>query len=272
MVNKMSSDPKIFLETVGLNVPRANYLWHIDDRRKMAYVETPKVACTSVKKFMMDQYYGAAFPLSGPGQVHDRSISPLKQLLAMRAQGAEDVIFGAQYRRFSFVRNPFSRLLSGYFDKLVNNEWERKRHLPLMGFEQGSHPTLLEFLERLKLQDDNKRDVHFATQSSLLEVDKVTYDYIGRFEGFRQNFQTFQSDFYGVGPATDSYETFGKHHASNANSKVLAQYGDAEAALVREIYAKDFVLFGYSEDIAKVNEQVSPVQLETLQAEACKIV
>jgi Sulfotransferase family len=267
----MSSDLKQLLQTVGINAPRANYLWHIDDVRKLAYVETPKVACTSIKKFMMDQYHGAVFPLSNNSQVHDRNISPLKQLFSMPAQDAENVIFGAQYRRFSFVRNPFSRLLSGYLDKLVNNDYERRRHLPLMGFELGSHPTLLEFLGRLKLQNDTERDVHFATQSSLLEVDTVTYDYIGRFEGFRQNFQDFQSDFYGVGPATDSYETFGKHHASDANSKVLAHYGDAEVALVREIYAKDFALFGYSEDIAKVNEPVPPVQLETLQAEACKI-
>ena len=67
------------LRKIRFGFPRVNYLTHIDNHRKIAYVETPKVACTSIKKFMMDQYVGGTFTLRRPGMVHDRRRSPLKQ-------------------------------------------------------------------------------------------------------------------------------------------------------------------------------------------------
>ncbi|MDP2520897.1 sulfotransferase family protein [Shimia thalassica] len=248
---------------LGANFARVNYLTHIDVERRLAYIETPKVACTSIKKFLMDQCVEGGFFLQNKNLVHDRSVSPLGQLSKMAGDDAM-AVWGNGYRRFSFVRNPFSRLLSGYLDKLVNNEFERKRHLPMMGFKPGSTPTLLEFLERLHAKPDVERDIHFATQSSLLMVEVVKYDFIGRFEGFKRDFLKVQQDFFDIESSHQSYESFGKHHASNANSKIEHYFGEREAELVREIYQRDFTLFGYSEDTKDASERMPPVRVETL--------
>lgn len=242
--------------------PRANYLTHIDDRRRLVYVETPKVACTSIKKFMMDQYAGDSFPLENKSHVHNRTISPLKQISELTTEDAL-AVYGPDFQRFSFVRNPFSRLLSGYLDKLVTNEYERNRHLPMMGFEPGSHPTLLDFLERLAKMTDVSRDIHFTTQSALLMVNRVDYTFIGRFEGFRQDFLRMQNLLYGIKHSDQSYEDFGKHHASNANEKLAQYYGPREVDLVLEIYHADFDFFGYSKDLARSDTRESPVDLWT---------
>lgn len=260
--------PVEMVRLLGVPFPRANYLTHIDDKRRLAYVETPKVACTSIKKFMMDQYAGGVFELENPNKVHDREVSPLKQLSELSPDQAK-AVWSPEYRRFSFVRNPFTRLLSGFLDKLVTNEYERQRHLPMMGFEQGSHPTLLEFLERLVEKPDAERDIHFTTQSSLLMVDKVEFDFIGRFEEFKRDFRRLRARYYGIPMPTESYEEFGKHHASNADEKVRQYFGTREADFVRHIYARDFALFAYPEDLERVGEQTSHLVCEDLRERAC---
>ncbi|MFD1510552.1 sulfotransferase family protein [Lacimonas salitolerans] len=256
-------DPNIIEGLLSAKFPRVNYLTHIDNNRRLVYVETPKVACTSIKKFMMDQYVGGVFDLPNVNDVHRREISPLKQLTTLSPEEAK-AIWSKEYRRFSFVRNPFARLLSGYLDKLVTNEFERQRHLPMMGFAPDSKPTLVEFLERLVKKSDAERDIHFATQSSLLMVDAVEYDYIGRFEGFKEDFLRLQATFYGIDHPTESYEVFGRHHASNAHEKIFQYYGPKEIELVREIYQTDFRLFGYSEAITQASHCEQPVKVEQL--------
>ena len=256
------------LRKIGFDFPRVNYLTHIDNVRKIAYIETPKVACTSIKKFMMDQYVEGTFELRRPGMVHDRRRSPLKQFKNLRPRDAVSILVGPEYRRFSFVRNPYSRILSGYLDKLVTNEYERARHLPMMGFEPGSQPTLLEFLDRLKGTEDAARDIHFSSQASLLMVEHVEYDFIGRFESFETDFLQLQASYFNVTRPNQSYESFGKHHASNANDKLARYYGPREVALVQEIFKRDFELFGYSEDISEAIQQAGPVDVRSLKASA----
>ena len=247
---------------------RINYLTHIDNTRRLAYVETPKVACTSIKKFMMDQYAGGEFVLENPNKVHDREVSPLKQMNELEAAAGRSV-WGPDYRRFSFVRNPFTRLLSGYLDKLVTNEFERQRHLPMMGFEQGSRPSLIQFLERLAQKPDHERDIHFMTQSALLMVEKVEYDFLGRFEEFKRDFSRLQTRYYGIPRPENSYEDFGKHHASNAGEKVREYIGSEEAELVKQIYRRDFALFDYPNTIDNVDDRPAHVVCEALRERAC---
>ena len=229
---------------MGVSFARINYLTHIDDRRKVVYIETPKVACTSIKKFMMDQYVDGTFNLYNRGDVHDRKVSPLRQISELPSKDVSR-IFGSEYKRFSFVRNPFSRLLSGYLDKIVTNDYERNRHLPLLGFDLEDRPTLLEFLERIARIDNSVRDIHFATQSSLLMLDNVYYDFIGRFENFDADFSRLKRKYYpGNYPKID-YKEFGMGHASNANSKIKEYFGTAEIDLVLEVYREDFQEFDY---------------------------
>ncbi len=38
---------------------KMNYLLNIDEARRIVYHETPKVACTSIKKYMIDQASGS---------------------------------------------------------------------------------------------------------------------------------------------------------------------------------------------------------------------
>ena len=240
----MDSDLKREIERdYGLRFPTYNYTVNIDDRRRIAYFETPKVACTSIKKYMRDRYDDRPVDLASSA-VHDRKTSPLKQLSALSATEAR-AVFGPTYRRFTFVRNPYTRILSAYLDKLITNEWERRRHLPALGFPLDVRPSFIEFLNKLSNISDGVRDIHYMTQTRLTgHINGLDLSYVGRFENFRDDFMRLKRDFFSD-PSTDDYASFGRHHASNASEQIANFYGADEAALVRDIYAIDFIAFGY---------------------------
>jgi Sulfotransferase family len=242
----------LLAQNFGTTAAKLNYLIHYDQDHNVAYFETPKVACTSIKKYMQDKVYGTPRNLEEKGLVHDRSLSPIQPLQDYEPDIIKAVFFG-DVRRFSFVRNPYSRILSGYLDKIVTNQWEKDRHLPTLGFAPNATPSLSEFLEALKRLPQDDHDIHFAKQSTLLQAKHVTYDFLGRFERFDEDFARLKDLFYND-TTNDNYATFGKHHASNAGDKVNTYFGTAERDLVLDMYGADFELLGYSTDIKKSSE------------------
>lgn len=252
--------------------PRLNYLVHVDDIRRIAYFETPKVACTSIKKYMQDTYAGAPVKLETKNQVHDRQRSPLKTLRNL-PDDEVDAVFEGDYKRFSFVRNPYTRTLSAYLDKIVTNQWERDRHLPMLGFERDAKVSFLEFLQAIAEIPDGKRDIHFTSQSSLLSTGQIDYDFLGAFERFDADFAHLKSALYDDA-MENNYAAFGKHHATGASEKVLSYYGFAEQALVEKLYHADFETFGYVKDIDRSQEppEFDGVDMMKLRARLSQLV
>ena len=224
---------------------KLDYLANIDEERRIVYFETPKVACTSIKKYMIDKASHESIELA-PSEVHNRQKSPLR-MLSSYSDDAVDLILSAQdgYRLFCFVRDPYSRVLSAYLDKIITNEWERKRHLPIFGFEQGARPKFVDFLHRLSRISDCDRDIHYITQARLTgRLGGLMMGFVGRFEDFKSDFLRLKSEFYDDA-STEDYQSFGKHHSSDAVNKLAAYYGDEERKIVRDIYSVDFAVYGY---------------------------
>ena len=238
-------------ERLGTRAPTLDYLFNPDPARGLAYMETPKVACTAIKQYMQDK---AADPEAGllPADVHDRGNSPLPMASTLPPALQRTLLLGAA-RRFSFTRNPYTRVLSAYLDKLVANEWERARHLPRLGFGPKARPTLLQVLRALKAQPEHSRDIHFARQCRLLLAGDVAYDFLGSFETFAADFQRMKTQFYGDDDP-NPYRRIGMRHATGAGEKVAQYFGAEEIALVQDLFVGDFELLGYSTDIAAAAE------------------
>ncbi len=229
---------------LDMDPARLNYLVHIDDKRRIAYFETPKVACTSIKKFMQDVYSGGEMVLERPGLVHDRGRSPLLNLAEIEDPVRRAVLVGG-FRRFAFFRNPFTRTLSSYLDKIVTNEWERRRHLPKLGFDPDVRPTFGQFLEKVAQMPNDQRDIHYSLQTDLVPVKKTGFAFLGSFERFAEDFARLKVDVFGEGNSSD-YAAFGKHHETKAGDRLGEHYSDAEIQAVLKIYARDFRVLGYS--------------------------
>ncbi|MGQ3487949.1 sulfotransferase family protein [Roseovarius pacificus] len=225
-----------YLKALFANRPAtANYLVHWTRGRNYIYVETPKVACTTIKHDLQMDATGE--PVTG--NVHDRDASPLLRITdapgEFKALNDDPDTF-----KFCFVRNPFSRALSCYLDKFVTNEWERQRLSGQLGFDPETPPTFIEFLEAVRAQDDMERDIHWATQTFLLRPRRYKYSFIGRFELFGPQFESIKA-FLGINVPSRNVS----RHATGASGKLDEFMTENAVSLIKEIYEFDFNNFGY---------------------------
>ena len=103
-------------------------------------------------------------------------------------------------KTFYFVRDPYSRLLSGYLDKLVTSpeRWgdigrivirSQRRNAKPREIECGSDATFLEFFRYvIWAETTNKtRNIHFLPMHDLCDVCKRDFDYIGHLETIKED-------------------------------------------------------------------------------------
>jgi hypothetical protein len=224
---------------------RVNYLTHISRRHHAVFVEVPKAGCTVVKRAMQFSEHGGR-PHPEPDSVHERSTSPLGAPL--RDKFDLDEVFGERgsYFRFAFVRNPYSRALSCYLEKIAGEQWLREMRLPKLGFKPDENVEFVEFLRRVAEQAPEDMDIHWAPQQHLLSLGKVRYGFLGRFESFRQDLLSVIGHLEMTVPEGLLQRT--TPHTTNARDKILEYYDDESIALVRSIYRRDFEALGYGLD------------------------
>lgn len=224
-----------------------NYLTHFSKKWKFLYVETPKVACSAIKRTLQ------LLELDGnetvlPQNVHDRRQSPLL-LPKHDVDGFRHALTASDYTRFAFVRNPFARVLSCYLDKFVQNDWERKWRLPKLGFEPDARISLLDFLEAIRYQSCDEMDVHWMPQSFILSRSGVNYTFIGRLENFDPDFEKIVSAIrFDDASIVSRYAP----HATGAGNQVAQYIGPAERDIITDLYERDFAEFVYSTSMHNV--------------------
>lgn len=232
----------------GQHPDLTEYICHWARRVGCVYVETPKAACTTIKRVLQAAELGPDREGELPEDVHARSTSPLLS----PGQDPEGFLTAMTDRttfRFAFVRNPYSRALSCWLDKMVTNEVERGRLAPLLGLDPVTAPSFGDFLAAVSDQPEVLRDPHWTTQTHLLNPQGVRYAFIGRFEHFRVEFSRLCTH---LGIAGHAGALEGTAHATDAGAKVASHVGEAEATLIRQIYEADFRNFGYGWGTAPV--------------------
>ena len=226
--------------TFGYPGDEVDYLCNIGRRYPFLYFEVPKVACSSIKRTL--QLLEATGEIGAPSNIHDKKNSPL---LGPLSSGLtyEQLFVSSNLVRFAFVRNPYSRILSCYLEKIVSNEVERRHHQKLLGFSQAGPITLLEFLKSVDKMSDRNREIHWKSQAGLIKDSSIQYHHIGRFERLERDFRHALIQI-GVQPEAILLEAV-THHATNAQSKLKEFFGTAELELVQKIYEADFRRYNY---------------------------
>jgi Sulfotransferase family len=228
-------------ERFGYPGTEVDYLCNIGKKRSFLYYETPKAACSTIKRTL--QLLEADARENVPSDVHDKAHSPLAGALSS-GWSYEDLFLSPNLFRFAFVRNPYSRALSCYLEKIVADSSERSRLQPRLGFNQQVPISFAEFLCAIERIDDRERDVHFRSQATLLNDRQVNYDYIGRFEEFDRDF-TRVLGLIGIEDGKNAITSI-RHHRVDAHLRVRGFFGPSEQALARSIYQQDFLRYAYS--------------------------
>lgn len=147
--------------------------------------------------------------------------------------------------KFTFVRNPYTRTLSAYLDKIIRLE------KPIKQISRKRLPTFSEFCDYLDTGGGLHENIHWAPQTSIILLPAEKFDYIGRIENMDRDLpfvlgklkdltgRTTPADFAPGGSRSGAYR------APKADDKVDSHYDAKTTEIVTRLYAEDFRQLGY---------------------------
>lgn len=153
--------------------------------------------------------------------------------------------FNNEYFKFTFVRNPYSRTLSAYLDKIgvgkghIWKRWAEKNHAKYV-------PTFPEFCKYLQ-GPGLYHDAHWAPQTDCMLIPISSFDKIGKVENLHEDLNAILRRVF---PDHPTEITTAGVRKTDARSK-LEKYYDAESIeIVKQIFDMDFKNFGYSHNFS----------------------
>lgn len=221
------------LNKLGLYKFRFSFPIYYFSNKKLRYLPIPKVACSSIKINLANHF---------EQDIHGF----YEKNIPSCVENPQDHFI------FTFVRNPFDRLVSAYKDKVVRKNKKNKHSIfsyYLGGFLMKSK-NFSNFVNRISAIPEVMQEPHFASQYYIIYNrthknggTKIAPNFIGKFESLENDWNFLQEKFdLSVLPHT------------NANKKDdWRDYYDIKTAkLVYKIYKKDFETFGYEDEYQKL--------------------
>jgi hypothetical protein len=143
--------------------------------------------------------------------------------------------------RFTVVRNPYTRIASCYFDKMLRPSPQRRFFVHNAGLDPTEKIGFRAFLQKLAELPRELDDTHWARQSFNTGARLLDLTHIGKVETLEDDLPRILADIEGgaVGVANAA------PHATGAEDRLRALYGPEELELVNRIYQTDFTMFGY---------------------------
>jgi hypothetical protein len=238
-------DVEQFCENITLW--KFNYSINISLKYNYLYFETPKAGCTTIKatlqKMELERTGGSC---GHPSCVHDRNFSPL--LRPSQISRFSEFVRQPGLFKFCFVRNPYTRLLSAYLEKMLTNKRPKRIVLHALGRNPADldvDVSFDEFIDVVCGQKVRDMNTHWMVQYYLTCQDLIKYDFVGKIENFDQDF-----DFV-LSKLSENYRQYISKevsHATNAGMHLETYYSSELSKKVQEKYKKDFEYFGYSAD------------------------
>ena len=263
----------ILAELAQLAPPKIlDWAIHISPEHKFLYVDNPKVGSGTIKARLTqcvspqtDQHTLAA---------HNRSLSPLLSPAHLSDDELETALFSEQYRRFCFVRNPYTRILSAYLDKMsLKKIADSLSQLPNLGGGKkknvnrrisarihgrrqclnavGKDPDIWwqnisfeDFLHWIENMDQYYCNPHWRSQSSNLLFKRIEYHFVGKFETFERDLEIILSELFGI-RRSDYNLSYKSGYATEASNKGQRYYTDKLCSRVCALYSDDFRELNY---------------------------
>ncbi|MEM1341217.1 MAG: sulfotransferase family protein [Pseudomonadota bacterium] len=234
----------------------------------MVYRVVPKCACSSIGQIMYFSDQGEYFD----GDIHDASHGLHKWAIEDSQPLIEANVQGHKSFAFTCVRNPYTRILSSFFDKICgiqrNGQRYRGNLVPMLiqryGIEVGGPDGTQEFdqirsfrrfllfaRDTIRWRKPMDPDIHWSAMSghiSTFIINGGRYDHIFWTERFDEGMQhvldhTEQRHALTLADVPRFNESEG--HGPKRAHPVEDYFDDLSMHLVYEIYKRDFELFKY---------------------------
>jgi hypothetical protein len=261
----------------------------LTESESMVYRVVPKCACSTIGQIMFYSDHGRFFD----GDIHDATAGLHKwQIEKSQPLIRRNVI---SHRSFAFtcVRNPYTRILSSFFDKICGIQRNGKRYrgnlVPLLvqkyGIEVGSPEDdfafdqiksfrrfLLFARDTIRWKKPMEPDIHWSAMSghiSTFIVNGGRYDHIFWTEKFDEGMQKVLDSSPLAHPVDLSKiprfnESEG--HGPKRAHPVEDYFDDLSRHLMWEIYKRDFQLFRYDFDNPSNKMPLGEIDLEEVHA------
>ena len=223
---------------------------HISLVNGYAYVEVPKAGCGTMKATLG----GMEAARMNPGMVqrvqsqpHNRlNATPFVKPFQLPPDLLEAVLTSPDYRRFTVVREPASRLLSAYLEKIGQGLKQSGAVVDALrettGEEIAAEDISLEqFVDVVAGQSSREQDPHWRRQADHLGLGIVPYDAVIHLEHL-------DSSWGRIGELTstpDLQEQFFCRNSTGAGARMSEYYTPEILARVADIYARDYTELGY---------------------------
>lgn len=200
----------------------------INHEKKLIYVRMCKVANSSIKGAMCEEI----------DEYHD---------LHRKVPGSEVLTKEEkEYFKFSFVRNPYERLVSCYVNKYVTPKKKfagQKQELYMDKYLFGyirNPKDFSEFVKKVCKIPPRLEEQHFQQQYHLLydRHGNCLVDYVGNYENIQEDFECIRQKF-NLKPLP--------HYNKSEKGNWMDYYTLETAELVYKKYKKDFETFGYND-------------------------
>jgi hypothetical protein len=187
---------KFYTDLIAKGFHQVSYI-DVLPRQRILYLAIPKCASTTIRMALSAMI--GEVP-SCAEQVHLRRHSALKSPKQVGPAAFHRLVKDERALRFSFVRNPYDRLVSAWADKfqgrplapgnaIVEAYLQRRKAMDLP-LPKGPGETLsfADFVQFVAATADDPIDMHWQSQDNLLNLPGVNFDFIGRLETFGQDF------------------------------------------------------------------------------------
>ena len=257
------------------------YFMFVDDKRKLLYCEVPKVACTSWKVFFANltgkvdpKDYSRLHEL-----VHDTTYHPKIGFRYLKDYTPEERQYRLQnYYKFLVTRNPYSRIISAYENKLFEDTpqsaWyheavgkyiiKKYRDNPsnesLAKGKDARFEELVEFVGDPNERSRHRFDAHWWNINSICYPCLFKYDYIAKLESIDEDLEHIMEH---ISPRGNlSLPFLNAHKGSNRKDldkieTLFANISTLDRERLAKVYDVDLQTFGYSMTDNSVECQVN---------------
>lgn len=223
---------------------------HISLKNKYVFFQVSKVASSTIKGHLQQ------LEVKGTGRsvidVNNRYVSPHVWPSQLSTSSFLNVLGGEEFKKVSFVRNPYSRLLSCYLHRIIRdvNSPSNKWLYNYTGGLCGPDISFSDFVKVVCSQRSIDQESHWRRQSDEIFFKLIpNWVFIGRFENLSEDIDKMERAAFGSSEVDfDSNENLSPM-STGAADKVGIYYTDDLQELVYNSYQQDFLNFGYSKDI-----------------------
>lgn len=259
------------------------------ESESVVYRVVPKCACSTIGQIMYYSDNGTFFD----GDIHDATGGIHKWALDASQPLIEQNVSAHKSFAFTCVRNPYSRILSSFFDKICGIQRNGRRYrgnlVPTLiqkyGIEVGDPETGFEFdqiksfrrfllfaRDTIRFRRPMDPDIHWSAMSghvSTFIVNGGRYDRIFWTEQFNDGMQKVLD---GIETKHDvSLESIPRFNESEGHGPKRAHpvedyFDDLSMHLIKEIFHKDFALFKYDFDTPGNKMPIGEIDLDEVHA------